>query len=68
MQNLKSLDNLIQKPVLGANDDIHRLAHREDHVVDIYSYEDEMADITRGIEEPQRRILWKQMFPQTHQD
>jgi hypothetical protein len=66
MQNLKSLDNLLAKPVLGANDDTLAMVGRKK--VSIYSYEDETRAMLRKIDEPQRRILWRQMMTDSYQN
>jgi hypothetical protein len=66
MQNLKSLDNLLAKPVLGANDDTLAMVGRKK--VSIYSYEDETRAMLRKLDEPQRRILWRQMMTDSYQN
>ena len=66
MQNLKSLNNLIQKPVLGANDDhLARVGHR---MVDIYSYEEEMRQMLMKVDEPHRKVLSRQLLTDSYQD
>jgi hypothetical protein len=65
MQNLKSLNNLIQKPVLGANDDTLAMVGRRK--LDIYSYEEETRQMLMKIEEPQRSLLTKQLLTDSFQ-
>jgi hypothetical protein len=66
MQNLKSLNNLIQKPVLGANDDV--LARVGKQCVDIYSYEEETRQMLMKIDEPHRKVLSRQLLTDSFQD
>lgn len=66
MQNLKSLENVIQKPVMGRNDDtLKMVGHRQ---VDIYSYEEEMEQMLSKIQEPQRKLLKNQLLKGSYQD
>jgi hypothetical protein len=66
MQNLKSLNNLIQKPVLGKNDDTLAMVGRKQ--VDIYSYEEETRQILMKIDEPHRKVLSRQLLTGSFQD
>jgi hypothetical protein len=66
MQNLKSLNNLIQKPVMGANDDTLAMAGREK--LDIYSYEEEMHQMLMKVDEPHRKVLSRQLLTASYQD
>jgi hypothetical protein len=66
MQNLKSLNNLIQKPVVGANDDIQAMAGRRK--LDIYSYEEEMKQMLMKVDEPHRKVLSRQLLTDSYQD
>lgn len=66
MQNLKSLNNLITKPVMGRNDD--HLAMVGHHKCDIYSYEEETKQMLSKIEEPQKKLLSRQLLTSTYQD
>lgn len=66
MQNLKSLSNLRQQPILGKNDDTLALVGREK--LDIYSYEEETMQMLRKIEEPQRSLLTRQLLTDSSQD
>jgi len=66
MQNLKSLNNLLTKPTLGANDDtLAMVGHRK---LDIYSYEEETADMLRKIDEPHRKALSRELLTDSKQD
>jgi hypothetical protein len=66
MQNLKSLDNLIQKPVLGANDNtLAMVGYRK---LDIYSYEEETRQMLMKIDEPHRKVLSRQLLTDSFQD
>lgn len=65
MQNLKSLNNLITQPVLGANDDTLAMVGRTK--IDVYSYEEEMTQMLMKIEEPQRKLLRKQLLTSSYQ-
>jgi hypothetical protein len=65
MQNMKSLDNLIAKPVLGANDDIHAIVGKRS--VEIYSYKDEIENLLREIDEPHRKVLSRQLLHDSYQ-
>jgi hypothetical protein len=65
MQNLKSLNNLLTKPVLGANDNTLAMVGRQK--LDVYSYEEETKEMLRKIDEPQRRILWRQLMVGSYQ-
>lgn len=66
MQNLKSLNNLIQKPVLGANDNTLAMVGRRK--LDIYSYEEETRQMLTKIDEPHRKVLSRQLLTDTFQD
>ena len=66
MQNLKSLNNLITKPVLGKND--NHLAMVGHHKCDIYSYEEETQQMLSKIEEPQRKLLSRQLLTGSYQN
>jgi len=66
MQNLKSLDNSITKPVWGANDDT--LAMVGKRKLELYSYEDEVADMLRKVDEPYRKALSQEMLTPSKQD
>lgn len=66
MQNLKSLNNLIQKPVLGANDNTLAMVGRRK--LDIYSYEEETRQMLMKIDEPHRKVLSRQLLTDTFQD
>ena len=66
MQNLKSLENLIEKPVLGANDD--HLAIVGKRKLDIYSYEEETQQMLMKIDEPHRKVLSRQLLTASYQD
>lgn len=65
MQNLKSLDNLNQKPVLGKND--NHLAMVGHEMLNIYSYEQETMDMLKEIDEPQRKLLARQLLVDSYQ-
>lgn len=66
MQNLKSLNNLIQKPVLGANDNTLAMVGRRK--LDIYSYEEETRQMLTKIDEPHRKVLSRQLLTDSFQD
>jgi hypothetical protein len=66
MQNLKSLDNLIQKPVLGANDDIWSKAGRR--CVELYSWEEQTMDMLKEVDEPLRKALSRELLTDSKQD
>lgn len=66
MQNLKSLDNLHQKPVMGANDDTLAMVGRRK--LDIYSYEEETRQMLMKIDEPHRKVLSRQLLTDSYQD
>ena len=66
MQNLKSLNNLIQKPVLGANDDTLAMVGRRK--LDIYSYEEETRQMLMKVDEPHRKVLSRQLLTDSYQD
>jgi hypothetical protein len=66
MQNLKSLNNLLTKPVLGANDDTLALVGRKQ--VNIYSYEDEMRTMINQIDEDHRKTLSRELLTPSKQD
>jgi hypothetical protein len=66
MQNLKSLNNLIQKPVLGKNDDT--LAMVGYKKLDLYSYEEETKQMLMKVDEPHRKVLSRQLLTDTYQD
>lgn len=66
MQNLKSLDNLLEKPVLGKNDDTLGMVGREK--VDIYSYEEETKQLLMKVDEPHRKALSRQLLTDSYQD
>jgi hypothetical protein len=66
MQNLKSLNNLNCKPVMGANDNTQALVGRKK--LDIYSYEDETKQMLMKIHEPQRSFLSRQLLTDSFQD
>lgn len=66
MQNLKSLNNLIQKPVLGANDDTLAFAGRRKSM--LYSYEQEIGDELMKIDEPHRSVLSRELLTPSKQD
>lgn len=66
MQNLKSLDNLLTKPVMGANDDIWaKTGHR---CIELYSWEQETRDMLKEIDEPHRKVLSRQLLTDSRQD
>jgi hypothetical protein len=60
MQNLKSLSNLITKPVLGRNDDTGALVGKPQ--TEIYSYEDEMKTMINQIDEDHRKVLSRELL------
>jgi hypothetical protein len=66
MQNLKSLNNLIQKPVMGANDDTLAMVGRRK--LDIYSYEEETRQMLMKVDEPHRKVLSRQLLTDSYQD
>jgi hypothetical protein len=66
MQNLKSLNNLIQQPVLGKNDDTLAMVGRRK--LDIYSYEEETQQMLMKIDEPHRKVLSRQLLTGSYQD
>ena len=66
MQNLKSLDNLLTKPVMGKNDDTLAMVGREK--LDIYSYEEETKQMLMKIDEPHRKVLSRQLLKSSYQD
>lgn len=66
MQNLKSLENLLTAPTLGANDDTNAMVGRPK--MELYSYEDELKDILRKVDEPHRKALSREFFPPSKQD
>lgn len=66
MQNLKSLDNLLTKPVLGANDDTLAMVGRKQQ--DIYSYEDEVKLLLTQVDEDHRKVLSRQLLVASYQD
>jgi hypothetical protein len=66
MQNMKSLDNLIAKPVMGANDDIWAKVGK--NCVDLYSYEEEMHDALMKVDEDHRKVLSRELLNPSKQD
>ena len=66
MQNLKSLNNLIQQPVLGKNDDTLAMVGRRK--LDIYSYEEETKQMLMKVDEPHRKVLSRQLLTDSYQD
>jgi hypothetical protein len=66
MQNLKSLNNLIQKPILGKNDDTLALVGYGQ--VEIYSFEDEMRTMINQVDEDHRKTLSRELFTASKQD
>ena len=66
MQNLKSLDNLIQKPVLGANDMAREMTGHP--CVELYSYEDQVRDMLHKVFEEDRKHLEVQLLYPAQQD
>lgn len=66
MQNLKSLDNLLTKPVLGTNDDTLAMVGRKQQ--DIYSYEDEVKLLLTQVDEDHRKVLSRQLLVASYQD
>lgn len=70
MQNLKSLNNLLTKPVLGRNDDIQKIAqpsHGAKQQQDIYSYEEEVKQMLMKVDEPHRKVLSRQLLVSSYQ-
>jgi hypothetical protein len=66
MQNLKSLDNLLTKPVMGKNDNHLAIVGRQK--LDIYSYEEETKQMLMKIDEPHRKVLSRQLLKSSYQD
>lgn len=66
MQNLKSLDNLLTKPVLGGNDDTLALVGKKK--VELYSWEQQTQDMLKDIHEPQRKLLSRELLTDSKQD
>jgi hypothetical protein len=66
MRNLKALDNLLTKPVLGANDDYLALVGKKQ--VELYSYEEQIKQMIRKVDEPHRKALSRSLLPESRQD
>ncbi len=66
MQNLKSLSNLIAQPVMGANDDALAMVGRRK--LELYSWEDETADMLRKVDEPHRKALSRELLTDSKQN
>lgn len=66
MQNLKSLSNLLQRPVLGANDDT--LACVGMTKVDLDPSEEITRQLMSKINEPQKKLLQHQLLHGACQD
>lgn len=66
MQNLKSLNNLIQQPVLGRNDDTLAMAGRRK--LELYSWQEETMDMLKEIDEPHRKVLSRELLTDSKQD
>ncbi len=66
MQNLKSLANLHQQPVMGRNDNTNGMVGRP--MVDLYSYEQETRDMLMKIDEPHRSVLSRELLTDSKQD
>lgn len=66
MQNLKSLNNLITKPVMGRNDDTGALVGKPH--TEIYSYEDEIKTLITQIDEDHRKVLSRELLTPSKQD
>lgn len=66
MQNLKSLANLHQQPVMGANDNIQAIAGKEK--IMLYDHAAQHRDFVRKIKEGQRSLLSHQLLEMSQQD
>ena len=66
MQNLKSLANLHQQPVMGRNDNTNGMVGKPKLM--LYDYEQEMRDVLMKIDEPHRKVLSREILTPSKQD
>lgn len=66
MQNLNSLNNLIEKPVMGKNDDIWAMTGHK--CVELYSWQEQTMDMLKEVDEPLRKALSRELLTDSKQD
>jgi hypothetical protein len=66
MQNLKSLNNLLQQPVMGRNDDTNGMVGKPK--IMLYDYAEEMRDVLMKIDEPHRKVLSREILTPSKQN
>ena len=66
MQNLKSLANLHEQPVLGGNDDTNGMVGKSK--VMLYDHAAQHKDFVRKIREGQKSLLTNQLMEMSQQD
>jgi hypothetical protein len=66
MQNLKSLNNLLTQPVLGANDDTNGMVGRPK--VPLYTQGEEVGDLVHKINESYRSALSSEILVSSKQN